>query len=259
MIAANPRKYGNSPYSVVLVHGGPGAPGEMAPVAKVLSKKCGVLEPLQTQNSVDGQIEELKQQIKVNTKVPVVLVGWSWGAWLSFILATKNPDLLNKLILLDSGPFEAKYAKRIMPTRLARLKGKENARAKELLDMFQIETPDKNSFQEFGQLMSKADSYNPIPERREVIEVQFDIYQRVWKEAVELRKSGGLLEYGKLINCPVVVIHGDYDPHSFEGVKEPLSKVLKECKFILLNNCGHKPWLERQAKDEFYEVLLKEL
>jgi len=34
----NPRKYGNRPYEVALVHGGPGAAGEMAPVAKELSK-----------------------------------------------------------------------------------------------------------------------------------------------------------------------------------------------------------------------------
>jgi hypothetical protein len=32
------RRYGNSPFSVAVVHGGPGALGEMAPVAMELSR-----------------------------------------------------------------------------------------------------------------------------------------------------------------------------------------------------------------------------
>ncbi len=44
----NIRKYGNPPFSVAVIHGGPGAPGEMAPVARELSSRWGVLEPLQT-------------------------------------------------------------------------------------------------------------------------------------------------------------------------------------------------------------------
>ena len=30
---------------------------------------------------------------------------------------------------------------------------------------------------------------------------------------------------GRKIKCPVVAIHGDYDPHLAEGVREPLSRV----------------------------------
>ena len=85
----NLRKYGKAPFSVVVVHGGPGAPGEMAPIARHLSKKQGVLEPLQASNSVDGQIFELKTIIEKNAQMPIVLIGWSWGAWLSFMLAAK--------------------------------------------------------------------------------------------------------------------------------------------------------------------------
>lgn len=259
MITENPRKYSDSPYSVVLVHGGPGAPGEMAPVAKELSKKFGVLEPLQTKNSVNSQVEELRQQIVENANTPVVLIGWSWGAWLSFIVTAKNPDLVSKLILISSGPFEAEYAKSIMPTRLTHLTQEEGARVKVLIDIFQKENTDNKSFQEFGELMSKADSFDPIPESGETIEPQSDIYESVWKEAEELRRNGGLLEYGKLIKCPVIVIHGDYDPHPFEGIRKPLTRVLKDSKFILLEDCGHHPWFEKQAKDKFYEILTREL
>jgi pimeloyl-ACP methyl ester carboxylesterase len=56
-----------------------------------------------------------------------------------------------------------------------------------------------------------------------------------------------------------VAIHGDYDPHPAEGVREPLSKVLKDFRFILLEHCGHLPWIEREAREGFFELVRGEL
>lgn len=46
------RRYGKSPFITAVIHGGPGAAGEMAPVARELSRTGGVLEPLQTAETV---------------------------------------------------------------------------------------------------------------------------------------------------------------------------------------------------------------
>jgi len=259
MQTTNPRKYGKPPYSVVLVHGGPGAAGEMKPVAKELSKEFGVLEPLQTKKSVNGQVEELKYQIKDNSKGSVILVGYSWGAWLVFILVSRYPELVKKLILVGAGPFEAQYVSEIMTTRLSRLDDKDKQEVGELMKKIQDGDKSDKTLQEFGAILSKADSYKPIGQNDVSVDIQIDIYQKVWPEADNLRKTGKLLEYGKSIRCPVIVIHGDYDPHPFEGVKKPLLEVLENCKFILLRNCGHKPWTEKEAKNKFYDTLKKEL
>ena len=93
----------------------------------------------------------------------------------------------------------------------------------------------------------------------EVLEHRYDIYQNVWSQARELRISGEFLEIGKKIQCPVVAIHGDYDPHLSEGVKDPLSRIVKDFRFILLENCGHQPWIERAARDRFYSILKSEV
>jgi pimeloyl-ACP methyl ester carboxylesterase len=259
----NPRKYGNPPYSVILVHGGPGAPGEMASVAKELSINFGVLEPLQTKSSVNGQVEELKQQIIKNANVPVVLIGWSWGAWLSFIVTAENPNLVKKLILISSGPFKSEYAKEIMPRRLSRLSPQDKLRTEELLKIVQDnkKTKDNELLEEFGALMSKADSYNTLSadNKDDEVKVDMDIYNKVWAEADDLRKNGELLGYGKKIKCPVTIIHGEFDPHPYEGVRKPLSEVLINSKFILLEKCGHHPWFEKEARDKFYELLRAEL
>jgi pimeloyl-ACP methyl ester carboxylesterase len=90
-----------------------------------------------------------------------------------------------------------------------------------------------------------------LPHKEELIRCNYRIFKSVWEDAHELRRSGKLLKLGKKVTCPVVAIHGDFDPHPFEGVKEPLSGVVKDFRFILLDKCGHKPWIEREAKERF--------
>lgn len=255
------RKYGKAPYNVAVVHGGPGALGEMAPVARKLSKHFGVLEPLQTKNTIKSQVEELKTILGKKTSSPISLIGWSWGAWLALILAAKHPSLVKKLILVSSGPFEARYAKDIMKTRISRLKKEEKVKLEDLINKLNNqEIIDKNNYMlQLGKLISKADSYNPLPHKNEVIKTQYHIYLAVWKEASELRSSGKLLKFAKQIKCPAVAIHGNYDPHPFEGVKKPLSSALEDFKFILLKNCGHHPWYEKEAREKFFKILIEEL
>src|SRR5512138_1828274 len=102
MIMKNSRLYGNPPYKVVAVHGGPGAAGEMAPVATEIAKTRRVIEPFQKAYTVNGQIAELRKVIEEKGQCPVTLVGFSWGAWLCFMLAAKYPKLAKKLILIGS-------------------------------------------------------------------------------------------------------------------------------------------------------------
>jgi pimeloyl-ACP methyl ester carboxylesterase len=257
----NPRKYGTAPFTVAVIHGGPGAPGEMAPVAQELSSGWGVLEPLQTAPSLEGQIHELHTLLNNNGDLPVTVIGWSWGAWLGFILAARYPPLVKKLILIGSGPYEAKYADNIMQTRLRRLSAIERAEVRSL--MAALNDPaieDKNTpMAQLGTLLARADAYDPLLDERELLECQYDIHQRVWPQADALRRSGELLALGKKIQCPVVAIHGDYDPHPSAGVKEPLARVLKDFRFVLLENCGHCPWIERSARDRFYASLKNEV
>jgi len=257
----NLRKYGEAPFKIAVIHGGPGAAGEMAPVALKLASSRGVLEPLQTKASLEGQIEELKTVLEKHGDLPVSLIGFSWGAWLSCLVTAHYPSLVKKLILIGSGPFEEKYAGRIQETRLNRLSEQERIEVKslyEILDNPEVENK-STAFARFGALFSKADAYDPITGESEIIDYDPDIFQSVWKDAAEMRRSGRLLKLGRKIKCPVVAIHGDYDPHPAEGVQKPLSAMLRSFRFILLANCGHKPWIEREAKDKFYEILKEEL
>jgi len=255
----NLRKYGSQPFSIAVIHGGPGAPGEMAPVARELSSDMGILEPLQTADSVYGQVAELKNALGKYGNPPLILIGFSWGAWLSYILAAQNPLLVKKLILISSAPFEERYAAKIMGTRLSHLNTDEKKEALSLLSALNSGGLKGTGFARFGELMDKADAFDLLSLDSEVLSYSQDIYQQVWGQASKMRSSGELIKLGERIKCPVIAIHGDYDPHPAAGVKEPLAYVLKDFRFILLEKCGHHPWLERQAKDKFYEMLRREI
>jgi pimeloyl-ACP methyl ester carboxylesterase len=263
----NPRRYGASPYTIAVIHGGPGAPGSVAPVARALADRWGVLEPLQTADSVTGQVAELAQALTNHAAVPATLVGHSWGALLSYLVAAHHPALVRKVVLIGCPPFTAADAAGIEATRLARLTPAERDRAAELQRaLADPAVPDRDAtLAELGHLFGRTDAYDPIDHEdhagaaSDALPVDGDIFTRVWGEASALRASGELLALAERVRCPVAAIHGDYDPHPAAGVAGPLGGALADFHLVLLRRCGHEPWTERHARDAFYRALRHEL
>jgi pimeloyl-ACP methyl ester carboxylesterase len=223
-----------------------------------------VLEPLQTATSLGAQVVELRATLEEHGDVPVTLIGFSWGAWLSFIVAAHHPTIVRKLILVGSGPFEERYVAALREARLSRLSPEGRAELDTLVrSLSDLATEGKDALlARLGALTSQTEAYDPVQDESvegDSIGLQGDIFQKVWNEAAEMRRSGRLLGLAGQIQCPVVAIHGDYDPHPAEGVRAPLAAALEDFRFILLRQCGHKPWIERQARTEFYALLNGEL
>ncbi len=259
----NLRVYGAAPFRVAVIHGGPGAAGEMAPVARRLAGAHGVLEPIQTKPSVQGQVEELHNILLSEATLPVVLVGFSWGAWLTILLASKSPELVRKIVLVSSGGFNEASAKGLNDRRLIRLRDEEKAEFQAAVaGLNDPEIRNKDALlSALGHLTSRADAYDSIDDADEPdpLPVSAEIFRRVWSEAAEMRRTGALLRAVRSLACPVVALHGDSDPHLAADVFGPLSANLADFRFVLLAKCGHTPWRERQASDKFYEVLLAEI
>lgn len=256
----NLRKHGNSPYRTAFLHGGPGVLGEMGKLAARFSARQGILEPLESETTIDAQIKIFKDLFDKNVSYPMTLAGYSWGAWLALIIASRYPDKIAKVILVSSGGFRDADGGITLETRLERLseeKRKEADLLSEILAGKKPGNPDE-ALPRLGALYSSVDNFNPIEDTDEV-EVNKDIHNGLWGEGKVMRQSGKLLAEVSRIRCPVVAIHGDYDPHPAEGVQGPLSSVLKDFRFILLEKCGHKPWIEKEARDRFYSILDVEL
>ena len=165
----NYRTWGNAPFTVAVIHGGPGVAGEMAPVADELSQSQGVIEPFQTEPTLQGQVTELRKILTTPGNPPVILIGFSWGAMLSFIVTAKYPALVRKLILVSSGVFDDAYAAGIMSTRTDRLPRQDRIVLDSLVTkLHDPKERDKNRiFAELGAVIERADPGIPsfIPVR----------------------------------------------------------------------------------------------
>ncbi|MDP5274218.1 alpha/beta fold hydrolase [Chengkuizengella axinellae] len=258
------RSYGQDPSRAAVIHGGPGAPGTVAAIARVLSEHIGVLEPIQTKTTLEGQISELFETLKAYADKPITLIGHSWGAWLAYLTALRHPSIVKKLILVGCPPFEQKYVPSLRENRLKRLSNEDAKEFKLIIEELNSpsSTHNKNNYVRLSELVTESDSFDVLNNQQEdqdKVIVKSNEFIPVWKEAAELRKMGLLIEYADQLQCPVAAIHGDHDPHPFEGVKKPLENALDDFHFYLLEKCGHSPWKERFAKDSFYNILKQEI
>ena len=57
------------------------------------------------------------------------------------------------------------------------------------------------------------------------------------------------------IDVPVLMLHGEADPHPGVMIYEELRAHMPRLKYRELPQCGHSPWLERWARAPFFETL----
>ena len=237
------RTYGENPYVIVVVHGGPGAGGEMAPIGRRLSKNWGIYEPIQTKKSIQDQIQELKHGVDENCQLPIILIGYSWGAWLTLLFTAKYGNYVKKVILIGSGPFEEAYVEQLRATRMNRLSKDERQEFnKIILELNSSDEDTRNKkLTRLGQLASVTDDYNPMKKSSDdgvQVKDSGEIYQKVWGEAAELRKQGQLIESIKIITCPITALHGDYDPHPYHSFRDTyiIQSTWKSNQIMLFKN-----------------------
>lgn len=248
------RLYGNSPYKAILIHGGPGAAGSLKTCAEELSEVSGigVVEALQSKYSIDELTEELCAQAIENCKDRAVLIGHSWGAWLAVLFAEKYPKLCKSVILVGCPPLTDEYVKEINLRRIKKMSENE----KRIFHTLTDNTATDQEMRMIPQILEKTDNYcleDSGIKSEDAADSQ--MYHSVWREAAEMRTEGELLTAFRKVKCKIILIQGAADPHPETGVTEPLKKAGIEYEFYSLDQCGHSPFLEKYAKDKFYQIL----
>lgn len=247
-------QHGAPPFSVAVLHGGPGGAGECALLAAMLADMGQpVLEPWQTARSVEGQIVELRNQLCTHGTGPVTLIGWSWGAWLALLFAGRFPAQVAQLILIGTPPFHPGEAAGVKATRAARLTKAE----REEMSRLWASARDRAGPLPVRllHLMDKADSFQPLHATPAPVRFDPAIAETVWADAQKLRDTGALVAGLRLITCPVTALHGEDDPHPAVAVERTLGSSLRDFRMIRLDRCGHKPWIERHARSAFCQQL----
>lgn len=224
------RSYGRSGPVVVLLHGGPGAPGSMAPVARGLADSFRVLEPFQRASgaeplTVSLHISDLRELLTSPGNAPAALVGSSWGAMLALAYAAAHPVCAPPLVLIGCGTFDTAARSRLHETLRER--------------------------KEAGRPLY---SCGPVAEEESAA---FDArgHEETWQDMLRLQKEGVYPAAFAAIRSPVLMLHGAYDPHPGRMIRAGLQPYLPQLEYVEWERCGHYPWLEKFARDEFFSVL----
>lgn len=225
------RLYGEPPYRGIVLHGGPGAPGCAAGLCRGLSELGGVAEHLQRSHEVNGLLEEIRELVDQWADGRAVIVGHSFGAWLALLFAEKYPERTEKIILIGCGPLDEAYLPLLIENRQRRR----------------------------SEGISDTDHFYALPGSGGDM-LYFDEAQHIslMNEISDMRRSGELASRARRVSCPVCAIHGAFDPHPVAGVSEPMAE-MKRFSIAILERCGHDPWKEKYAREEFFALMKKML
>lgn len=246
--------HGKAPYKTVLIHGGPGAIGSLKNCAEELSglTESGIVEALQSKYSIAELIEELYSQIIEYCHQKPTLIGHSWGAWLAVLFAEKHPKICKNIVLVGCPPLADKYVKEISLRRLRNLSDEESKIFQRIIDNAATD----EDMKKIPGILERSDNYY-LESREKLIVDKADneMYNRIWNEAAKMRTNGELLKAFKNIQSKLFLIQGVYDPHPIEGIIKPLKENGIPCEAYILDKCGHSPFMEKYAKEKFYEIL----
>jgi pimeloyl-ACP methyl ester carboxylesterase len=256
------RTYGLGRPTVVVLHGGPGAPGSAAGLARGLSQYFHVIEPMQRRSG--GPVLTVNQHAADLAGVcpsKSVIVGWSWGAMLALSFAARYPEKAAALVLVGCGTYDAKTRSLIEPTVLGRLSAAEKERRQFLLNALKTapggEERDK-LLAEWGSIEDKASSYDASfdgDQTAQTLPVDAAGHYETWADVLRLQTEGIEPRIFAGIRIPVLMVHGDTDSHPGARTAGLLKRYMPRLNYIEIARCGHEPWRERHASEPFFDIL----
>jgi pimeloyl-ACP methyl ester carboxylesterase len=250
------REYGTGLELVIALHGGPAAAGDVAPLARELGKQFHVLEPFQRGSggqplTVARHVQDLNDVIQERCgECRPVLVGHSWGAMLALTYAAAHPTGPTGLILIGCGAFSA-AARREFAARLeARL---TQADREHIAQVNHTEADENRRLAAVGRLMTRVYGFDIEEAADDCTAVDAVAYEETWADMVRLQRGGTYPAAFAAVGVPVLMVHGEQDPHPGRLTSQDLRAYIPHLEYRELPRCGHSPWLERQARRDFFD------
>ena len=252
------RRHGDAGPCVVVLHGGPGAPGSAGGLARGLADGFCVVEPFQRRAgdvplTVAQHVVDLRDVILTHCPdEPPSLVGSSWGAMLALAYAAERPDRLSRLALVGCGSFDLHARARLNAILEDRMGGPLRRRLATLED--EIDDPDER-LATIGRLIEPLYAVDHLESDGDSEPCDARGHAETWEDMIRLQHDGTYPAAFSAIEAPVLMLHGDHDPHPGSLIRDSLLPVLHQLRYVELSSCGHYPWRERGARDLFFETL----
>jgi pimeloyl-ACP methyl ester carboxylesterase len=246
---------------VVVLHGGPAAAGEAAPIARGLADSFRVLEPWQRGSSelpltVARHVADLHELVEGRCEGSrPALVGESWGAMLALAYAATHPASAGPIVLIGCGTFDSAARARM----LANLEQRMDEDTRRRLERLPKEFSDpKEMLKKRYELTRTLYMVDPVATDQGNEDCEsFDVlaHNETWEDMVRLQEEGVYPAAFAAIRSPVLMLHGAGDPHPGQMIRASLEPYLPQLEYREWERCGHSPWLERAVRDQFFAVL----
>jgi pimeloyl-ACP methyl ester carboxylesterase len=256
------RQYGDAGPTIVMLHGGPGAPGSIARLALDLSPRFQVLEPLQRRSGDEPlSVERHVADLAAIVEGPCRIVGHSWGAMLGLCFAAAQPGLVDRLALVGCGTFDDSaravhdkvMAERLGPEGTARMRALRRA-------MTHADASERDLLlAKRGRQALVAQSVDLLPDSLDAAATDLPLdalgHEETWNDVLRRQRERVDPDGFSAITCPVTMIHGDADPHPGPATRDTLRRFVPQLEYVELKDCGHAPWLERHARTRFLALM----
>jgi pimeloyl-ACP methyl ester carboxylesterase len=255
------RIHGTSGPDVAVLHGGPGAPGSAAGLARALGGAFRVLEPLQHRSggeplTVAGHVADLAAVAPPR----VAIVGWSWGAMLGLSYAARHPGRVSALVLVGCGTYDEPsraLLRQRLDGRLGPLGRHRMAILRRQLEAATDPARAGHLLASLGRLSADAEGFDlrPEPDGQEIPDARG--HDETWADVLRLQREGVEPAAFRAITGPVLMLHGEQDPHPGPATRDLLRGYVPQLEYRSFESCGHEPWRERLARDAFLGALIE--
>jgi pimeloyl-ACP methyl ester carboxylesterase len=243
---------------LVMVHGGPGVPGYLAPVAGIVEDLCLVHRydqrgtggsPWVGEHTIARHVRDLAWLLDAWGHDRVVLVGHSFGTDLASYFLLADPGRVAGLIQL-AGPFLAPWREAHQAAQRVRRSGEQQARLDEL-DAIAVRTgAEEIEYLTLSWCTDHADRARAWDWALAAARTLRPVNYAMNTQLNAARKTGPLesrvAELRELLPPGAVIIGGAGDTRPAAALRRLGARL--NCEVIIIPGAGHNPWLDAPGK-----------
>ncbi|MBX7193648.1 MAG: alpha/beta hydrolase [Sandaracinaceae bacterium] len=250
------RLHGHDGPEVLVLHGGPGAPGSARGLACAIAHEFKVIEPLQRRaGAAPLTMAQHVDDLLAIAPERALLVGWSFGAMLALSYAAAHPSRVRAIALVGVGTYDeasrARYREAMEALSSPEIRTRQTALVHALSRAVDADERDR-IFGALGHLAGIVQAVAPIDDDDGAgLPCDEAGYRETWRDALRLQHEGLEPASFSAIHAPVLMLHGEDDPHPAQSTFETLRAVMPTIELVTWPRCGHAPWNERHAREAF--------
>ena len=248
---------------LVMVHGGPGIPDYLAPVAEIIDDLCLVHRydqrgtggsPWEGEHTIARHVQDLVSLLDAWGHERVVLMGHSFGTNMASYFLLAHPERVGGLIQL-AGPFLDPWREADRAAQRARRSDEQQARLGELDAIESRTEAEEIEYLTLSWFTDHADQARAWDWALAAARTRRPVNYAMNAELNAAKKTDPLEshvdELRELLPPGAVIIGGAGDTRPADALRRLGARL--NCELVIIPDSGHEPWLE--APDEFAAAL----